>query len=79
MSFENMLCKNEVEMQGKFAKFDSENLSHAKYTLKFSQQICTDHRNDPGPSQSVEIGQSPKNPMSGTCKLLNILLILLLH
>ena len=31
--FENVPCKNEIEAWGKFAKFDSENLSHVKYTL----------------------------------------------
>ena len=31
--FENVPCKNEIEARGKFAKFDSENLSHVKYTL----------------------------------------------
>ena len=31
--FENVPCKNEIEAWGKFAKFDSENLSHVKYSL----------------------------------------------
>ena len=31
--FKNVPCKNKIEARGKFAKFDSQNLSHVKYTL----------------------------------------------
>ena len=42
--FENVPCKNKIEARGKLAKFDSENLSHVKYTL---QRIWIDLKSDP--------------------------------
>ena len=39
--------KNKIQNRALLAKFYSENLSHIKYTQKFSQQIYTDLKNGP--------------------------------